>query len=513
MEQSYLRILFSSLIAIVAMQGDPVLAQNLPQVVLCITVDQLNNNMLDELKPFISQGGFKEIMTRGLFFPQVQFPYALANNTNSTCSIHTGLLPRTHRITDNEYIDPRTGFKRKTFEDKHVSGIYTQATLSPKALNVLTIADRLKLEHGDDCLVYSLANHSSEAIIAGGQMADAVFWIDNKYGTWASSSYYPATPNFISEYNNSTESLNTRLIRGREEWKPLDQSLLAGRELGLKQRTFSHRYNSQNLEAFKYSALSNQEQSELAVRCIQHFKNSLGKKNLFLGLNFSNVPNDSEKCSLENIDLFLRLDLELSKILKTLDREVGLKNCLIVLSGTGYIETSIAPESKAYNKLDTDKSKGLLNMYLSAYYGSASWIQSMSNGEVHLNKKLINSKHLDEKELAQKTAQFLQQIKGIELATDKELLLTQASHDKKLLELGNSINTNQLADVYYLPLPNWDIFPKRKNPKLAKRTIAVPTPLIIYQKGVKFEPEQFPIYDVRDIAPSVCQILRIRPPN
>ncbi len=514
MEQGYIRLLLSSLVTLFAMQpSTKLVAQELPRLVVCISVDQLRGELLKELSPMMDEQGFRRLMSEGLYYPAIEFPLVFNNFPASVATIHTGVLPSTHGITADKRYNRKRGKWENIFLDKLHNGVYTREQVSPKALRVATLGDRLKLASQNSSLVYSIAPSFGEALSSSGVLADGAFWLDDLFGAWATTSFYPSMPAFLSSYNNSNKGVNRRLLTGAIHWTPLRAYKDKAISYTPWSKKFNYTYNSKRIEEFKHSAKVNEEITDLAIKFIENAGYEYRKSPSLLNLSYTLYPNKDEETAAEDVDMYLRLDRDIKRLFNSLEKKVGLKHCLIVVSGTGYTNIPSKHGSKeAYHQLDTNKARALVNMYLSALYGSGQWVQELANGELFLNRELIGQKKVIYANIVQSTAKILLEVEGIASAySADQLLFNSINKDSEFLS--NSIDRKRSADVYFLPLNGWEVLPKTENLDIQPKTKAIQSPLIIYQSGRKFSKEDFIIRDVREIVKVVCQILRIRPPN
>ncbi len=513
MEQGYIRLLLSSLVTLLAMQTNTKLvAQELPRLVVCISVDQLRGELLKELSPMMDKEGLHRLITDGLCYPAVDFPIVYNNSSASIASIHTGVLPSIHGIISNKKYTRKKQEWENIYLDKHYNGVYTRNQVSPKALRVSTLGDRLKLASQNSALVYSIAPSMGEAMSSAGSLADGAFWLDDIFGSWATTNFYPQIPTFLSSYNNSEQSINRRLVSGLIRWQPLKNYKDRAISYSPWSKKFSYTYHSKKIDEFKHSAKVNEELTDLAIKFVENAGYEYRKSPSLLSLTYTLYPNNDTEISAEDVDMYLRLDQDIKRLFNSLDKKIGLKDCLVVLSGTGYSNLPSKEGTKVHHQIDTNKAKALVNVYLSALYGTGQWIEEFANGALFLNKKLISEKKVSYSEITLATAKILQEVEGIASAYSSEQLFFNALNKESEL-LNNSIDRKESADVYFQALNGWSVIPKEDNLDIQAKTKAIQSPVIIYRLGHLYSKEDFIIQDVRDIVKVVCQILRIRPPN
>jgi len=73
-----MRLLLTSLLALVALQ-QPTLAAELPRLVVYITIEDLREDYLEELRPYLSAQGLQRMISEGKLYRQVAFPLAETN--------------------------------------------------------------------------------------------------------------------------------------------------------------------------------------------------------------------------------------------------------------------------------------------------------------------------------------------------------------------------------------------------------------------------------------------------
>lgn len=512
MEYKGLNKLLSSLLALVAIQLQ-VEAQALPRLVVCITVDQLRGDYLSSLEPMMGQEGFKRILSSGQISRSVDFPLYQPYSASATASIFTGTYPAVHGIEQVENYHLNSGKRETLFTDNSYQGIYTRDNFSPKNLLVHTLGDRLKEASGGSALVYSIAPTAEEAIASGGSLADGAYWIDAHIGAWATSSYYSPMPPQIDQYNRSSEGPNKRLIQGLQ-WKPLKAYNKPSISYSDWSQPFSYRYSNKNISQYRESALVNEEVTTLAIKLLECAGYAERKSPGLLALSYTVKPQVAGELTATDVDTYLRLDEEITRLLTALERQIGLKNCLISLSGTGYTsyrtDTSGRKE-KAKRSLNIGRITSLTNMYLTALYGQGEWIKSNSNGRLYLNHKAIESRKLDLPNFREHVASFLASSEGLEYAVSIDEI--RRATDERYRSIARSIYKRYEADVYWQPLSSWSIEDAKDNPLLETGATSIPSPFVLMGGAFLAEGKLPEVREVRDIVRIICSVLRIRPPT
>lgn len=514
MEQRHIRLLLSSIVALVTIQMQAN-AQHLPALVVCISVEELRTDYLRHFEPMMGEDGFRRMLTSGAFYPNVAFPMNPIDAPSALATIHTGVYPSHHGLEAGLRYDRQKHHTYSRLGDESVQGVYTREQYSPRGILAPTLADRLKEASQGASLVYSVGLDAEAAIVSGGAMPDGCFWLDNKIASWATSSYYPQMPAYIDRYNRSEEGPNKRLVSGKFHWKSLRSYADTKIRYSSWSKGIDRRYQGHEAQQFKQSPLANEEITNLALKLIQDGGYKQRSAPGLLSLSYSLKPDNLGELTVYDADKYLRLDADLSRLFEGIDKAIGLKNCLITLTGTGYTTNPRANHrySKDQKELSLNQAIALLNMYLSATYGSGRWVQKVYAGKVYLNRTLAEQKKLSLSELQERSANFWSEIKGVARAYSAHQLLLGADTEQNL-PLKRATYHPSEADIYWSLLPGWSIKEIAEYPELERSvSTAIQSPFMLMGCGVEPKSFDYSITTAVDIVRAVCSVLRIRPPN
>jgi hypothetical protein len=214
-------------------------------------------------------------------------------------------------------------------------------------------------------------------------------------------------------------------------------------------------------------------------------------------------------------DTYYQLDKDLEILLDAIDKKVGLAHTLIVFTGSGYYKSvEEYPEDLVLSGGDFYPKRciALLNMYLMQLYGQKTWVKGYYDGQIYLDRKVIDDEKLPLEDIQNKAAEFVAQFSGVQHVTT-DCALRNGDWNEGTAKFRQGTHHLKRGDIIIELQPGWKINNEIKGEK-AKivRNNAVLTPLIFFGNGLKPQKINREV-KATEIAPSVTHILRIRPPN
>lgn len=513
------KIIATLLFTLVTAQIEAQLPADAPKLVIGITVDQLRADYLEAMRHAFGDDGLKRLMEEGVYYDAVDYELPQLDRASAIATLYTGSYPTYHGILGNTVYNASLRREESSLFDEKIIGNYTNATLSPRKILTSTLTDELKIASDGLSRVCAIAPTYEEAIIAGGHAANSVFWIDDKNGKWASTTYYREVPYYV-EVHNLRNSLTHRI--DTMVWRPLlpvsEYTFFPYLEENFRFKYNFSRAKEQKYVQFKTSPLVNSEVTQLAQLFIE--TGGLGKHQYpdmltisytaatYLGKSIQEVP-------LEIQDAYLRLDAEIAALLRTIEKEVGIENTFIFLTSTGYFEAE-GKEQGLFNVPTGEfypyRATSLLNTYLMALYGQEQWVVGYHNNQIFLNRELIIDRQIDNAEIETKAAEFLIQMTGVrDVVTSHQLL--HGNWNQRLDKYCKAYHRTLSGDLLIEVQPGWEIVHEdTRNTRRYVRLSAIPTPLIFWGNGVKPQQISRPI-KATAITPTVARRLRIRSPN
>jgi arylsulfatase A-like enzyme len=509
----------SSLIAILVVTNLQA-QQQAPKLVVYITVDQLRGDYLEYFQHTFGENGFKRLMNEGTVYHNLQFEFSSVDQASAFATLFTGTNPCNHGITGNQFYDFEYLREVSTLFDADYLGNFTRDNYSPKKLLAATIGDELKIASKGRSEVYAVAPDAESAILSAGHAADGAFWIDNFNGKWATTTYYKSVPWYVEKYNNGLESLPARMET--LIWQP-SMPVEQYRALPYVQEKalFNYSFKAKTVDCFpriKTSPFGNKEVNRLVSQFLEY--GAFGTRSCpdMLAVTFyagNYYGNQAKEYTCEIQDTYYQLDRDIEQLLNTIDKKAGLKNTLVVLSGTGYFKSEEEyPDGMqlAGGEFHPKRCTALLNMYLMAIYGQKEWVKGYYNNQIYLNRKVIEEEKLDLAAFQQKAAEFIAEFSGVtRVVTD--MTLRSGTWNEEMSDLHYGTYYKGRGDLIISLQPGWVINYETSREKITHtRNNAVQTPLVFMGNGIRPQHVYREIY-ATEIAPTVTHILRIRPPN
>lgn len=515
-----MRKLLTSLIAVLVISNIQAQQPSAPKLVVCITVDQLRGDYIEYFYNTFGEKGFKRLLNQGIVYNNIRFEFNNVDQSTSLATLFTGANPCFHGITGNEIFNFDKEKELSCLYDAEYLGNYTAENYSPRNLFSSTIGDELKIASKGRSDVYSIAPNAEQAIIAAGHAGNGAFWIDNKTGNWATTTYYKGMPWYVDRSNSGVEALPARV--GNLVWEPvMPLSDYRAFPYLLDDLSFRYTFNPQATSCYtdlKTSPLVNQEVTRLALQFVEY--NGFGTRACpdLLSVTYyaGNYRTLKDKDYTREIqDTYIRLDKDIAALLDGIDKKIGLANTLIVFTGTGYYkseENYADGLAISRGQFHPDRCVALLNMYLMAMYGQKSWVKGYYNGQLYLNRKAIEDAKLDLNEIQTQAADFVLEFSGVQnVTTDRRL--RSGYWNENTANFRNGTHHLYRGDLIIELQPGWTTaLDKTDNQPNVIRNNAVITPLIFMGNGLKPEHIHREV-KATEVASTITHVLRIRPPN
>jgi predicted AlkP superfamily pyrophosphatase or phosphodiesterase len=476
-----------------------------PKLVVAIVVDQFRYDYLTRFRGEFT-AGFDRLVRNGALFTNanyIHFPTVTAIGHSTFLS---GATPSVSGIVGNDWYDRIEGKAVTSVSDNDTKllGGGNEAGASPHRMLVSTVGDELKMSDGGRSRVIGISLKDRAAILPAGHNANAAYWFDLKSGNFVSSNYYfEDLPGWVKDFNVGHPSdkymgvtwLNHKLPTDRKEY-----------------------YGNSTESPFEASPYGNELVEQFAERAIA--AEQLGRHDVtdILTLSYSSndkVGHDYGTFSPEEHEVTIETDKVLDRLLQALDRQVGLDNVLIVLTGDHGVSPS-ADESRRNRmpggRMPASIVKNAIQGALQARYGEGDWVQGSWDLSIFLNRKLIAEKHLDAREVRRAAAEAAYTVGHIaRVYTWDELASGAVPGDEMSRRVMNGFNVRRSADLNFMPEPYWLV----TNATAAHGTTYsydAHVPVIFCGPGIAAGHYDNPIA-VNDIAPTIATILEVETPS
>ncbi len=494
-----------------------------PKLLVGIMVEGLDGDCLELLRGQFGEGGFRRLENKGLTIAQADYGSYL-DAAAAAAEVMTGASPSVNGIPAEYIYDPEARRGINIYADAASMGNYTNASYSPSALRVSTIADEVRIASGGINVVYAVAANPAVSLALAGHAGNSALWLDTKTGNWASSTFYKELPVAVAARNRMAP-LSSRLdtMNWTPSIAPANFPMLPDHMTRYPFRHVFPRGNSERLDMFTSSPLVNNEVTDVAIDILSSLKvgqhpgvtDVLNVAYTLEPYTYGKNPDNRP----EIYDAYVKLDRKLEQLFNTIDRRVGLDSTIVFLASTPRRPGSRRDEERwniPYGEFSTRKAASLLNIYLMAIYGNGDYVAGFHRGQFYLNQKQIKDRGLDIRAVRTEAADFLSKMTGIDrVYTIDDIIAGRAGEKPETLRRNTVKET--AGDLIVDLVPGFEIVDDLTDPMASSggdvhRLAATTSPAFIMAPGMPVRTIGTPV-DVRAIAPTVASILRIRSPN
>lgn len=512
----------------------PVQMETTPKLVVGIVVDQMRYDYLTRFWNHYGQGGFKRLVNEGFNCKNHHFNYAPTSTGPGHASIYTGASPSMHGIIGNNWYDKVSDKEVYCAADDQYNSVGTTSTagkMSPHRMQTTTITDQLRLHTQMRGKTIAIALKDRGAVLPGGHTANAAYWFEgDDTGKWISSSYYVNTlPAWVEQFNNSG------VIQGyKKAWTTLkdinlyvesgsDNSAYEGVFETETTPTFPHSTpnllsKTKDFEIIKYTAYGNSLTADFAIAALHN--ESMGEDTItdFLAVSFSSTDYVGHKYgvnSKEIQDTYLRLDLDIERMLNAFDEKVGKGQYTVFLTadhGAVHVPKFLSDNKIPSGYLDMDKMKQDLNEFITYKYGTTDVVKSISNNQVFLDHKVVANLDMDLDDIQEEIANELLTYDNIDkVYTGMQMWQNNYTEGIPYI-LQNGWNQKRSGDVLYVQSPGYASYRSTGSTHGSPMIYDTHVPLLFYGNGIK-NGETSSRTEIPDIAPTVASMLGIAFPN
>ena len=502
-----------------------------PKLVVSIVVDQMRFDNLDKYNGSYSDNGFKRLIREGFNLKNNHFNYVPTVTGPGHASISTGSTPKTHGIAGNNWFDKKTRkdvYCTTDLDYENLGGNAYSAKMSPNNLLVETLGDLNRIENDMNSKTISIAIKDRGSILMGGKKANAAYWFYGKdKGEWVSSKYYmQELPDWVNSFNNS--GFISTYIR---EWNTLydinsynesrsDDNKFEKSFKGDPSVTFPYDLNklkdlNDGYDMLKETPFGNSLTTDFAIEAI--FNEKLGKDQYtdVLTISYSSTDYIGHNFGVdakETQDAYLRLDLEIERLLNFLDSHVGKNEYTLFLTadhGAAKIPAYLNSIGVKSQNIEEGTVKNILNDVLFKSFGSNQLISKIMNSQIYLNDNTINSLNLNLDIIEKTIINTLSQLDFIDkVYTSNEIINGNFDSGYELL-IQNGYNILRSGDIIFKLKENVISYGNKGTTHGSGYSYDTHVPLIFFGKKI-VQGESNVKTKITDIAPTIAKLLGLK---
>ncbi|CDM66743.1 alkaline phosphatase family protein [Pyrinomonas methylaliphatogenes] len=512
-----------------------------PRLVLLIVVDQFRYDYLDRFGDLFSAGGIKRLLREGASWTNANYDHVPTETAPGHATLMTGTWPANTGIVGNSWFDRDEGKLVTSVSDESVKllgGGESETASSPHRLLASTLGDELRLATQDRAKVIGISLKDRSAILPAGRHASAAYWFSTQTGNMVSSSYYlTQLPAWVVRFNQSRFADRyfgarwERLLPEAEYEKRAGADAPSWENIGRVKdtNTFPHNITGgaqkpgrEFYEALEYSPFANELLEAFAEQAIINEGLGADDDTDLLSVSFSSndyVGHRFGPYSHEEMDMVLRVDRQIEKLLNFVEAHVGLRRTIVVFTadhGVAPIPEHAATLNLPGGRVKRDAILNAIREAIRARYGrEKEYVQHFTNGNVYFDLAALRRDGIARAEIERLAAEAVMTVPGVARCFTRTQLEMHgvSSSDPIARRVYNGFNSRRNGElvIVYEPFKFSSEFP-------AGTTHGTPysydthVPLIIMGAGVR--PGRYAqAATPADIAPTLATLLRVQPPS
>lgn len=499
-----------------------------PKLVVGIVVDQLRLDTLYRFWNGFGEGGFRRLLNEGFSFDNARFDYMPTFTGPGHASVYTGTTPAVHGILGNSWYVREFGRTTYVTADPSVSTVGSDSPagqMSPHWMLTTTIGDELWMHTNERARVVGISLKDRGAILPAGHTGSA-YWLDESTGRFITSTWYrDALPEWVEAFN-ARRLAEQYLATPWETLLPLDRYVESLPDdnpyevpyRGQDRPVFPH--DLPNLDPDRgpglvaYTPFGDELLTELALAALEG--ESLGQRDVpdMLAISFSapdNIGHRFGPMSVEIQDTYLRLDLQIERLLDELDARYGRDEVLVFLTsdhGIAHVPAYLADRSIPVGEFRDREVGQAVREYVDERYGDADLVETFHNQQVFLDRERLRATGVGRRQIEEDIAHFLLEQEGVGGAIPGTALRFSEFSDGHRAKLQRGFNPRRSGDVVAWMKPQWisDFGGGVAAMHGSPFSYDTRAPLVWYGWNVPAGRSTEPVY-ITDIAPTVSVFL------
>ena len=396
-----------------------------PKLVVGIVIDQMRYEMLERYSSTFGENGFKKLQAEGFSFNNCNYNYIPTYTGPGHATIFSGQNPKKHGIISNDWYVPQTGKMVYCVEDNKVKTVGSKdknGNRSPRNYKSPSLADLVK--QSDKSKSFGVSIKDRGAILPAGKNASGAFWLDSENNFVTSTYYSKALPIWLSTFNKSKYAsqylaATWDLSLPAEKYTASDVDFRKCESTSLKKEPIFP-YNLEEIsekkgaETIRYTPFGNTLLTDVAIELMKN--EALGKDEHtdFFSISYSATDYAGHAFgprSVEVQDMYIKLDLEIERLINYLDSEVGKgQYTLFLTSDHGAVDCPGTKTNPAEYVIRGDLKSAIDSISL-AEFGSKI-VSKVSNFQIWLDHDLIEKLFLNLDDVAFIMVEKLKEYKG-----------------------------------------------------------------------------------------------------
>ena len=436
-------------------------AQKAPKLIVGIVVDHMRYEMLDRYKTSFGSDGFNRLVTEGMRYDSCTYNYIPTYTAPGHATIFTGKNPKDHGILGNDMYIAEQNKMMYCLEDNEVRPVGTRDknnARSPKNLRAPTLGDSLKTANPKS-MVISISGKDRGAILPGGKLADAAYWMDENSFLSTSSYYMDSLPAWVdsfyySGYGPGITVGGWELIGDKKSYatslpdkSPFESTLFADPAVFPYDLTALREKKS--FGAMQYTPFANYVLTEFALWALREEGLGNDKHTDLLTISYSAtdyIGHEFGPQSVEIHDAYLQLDSDIARLIDSLDVLVGRKNYVLFLtSDHGAANT---PIDTAFNYVSNNALKTLINGYTMKRW-KMELVANINNGQIWLYQQAMQAQKLKPADVIEEIKMFLLKQEDVAFTNVYTRNDVQLCTDGTCLLFKNAFDASLSGDIFY----------------------------------------------------------------
>ncbi|MAU25234.1 MAG: alkaline phosphatase [Flavobacteriaceae bacterium] len=499
-----------------------------PKIIVGVVVDQMRYDYLTRLSNKFSEDGFNRLINQGFNCTNNHYNHVPTVTGPGHSSIATGSTPSINGVVGNSWYDRNIEKEIYCATDlsyENIGGNAYYGKKSPKNLLTLAFADQNRIQNKMKSKTISVSIKDRGAIFMGGKNANAAYWFYGKNkGEWITSSYYMnELPSWVIQFNDINNiskyivdwitlyDLDSYDLK-REDNNDFEKFFKGKDDSGFPYLTKNLMEKNDGFDMISETPFGNSMTTDFAIAAIEGEK--LGEDNYtdVLTISYSStdyIGHNFGVFSLETEDTYLRLDLEIKRLLDYLDNKIGKNNYSLFLTADhGALEVPAYLNSKGVKAMSVNKYIFIksVSKYLDETFGSKKIIEHSVNNNIYINYKEVRSLDLNMDVVKEKIINHLKTYDFINSAysLDEIISLSKLTNYQELIK--NGYHPERSGDIVFVLEPNVIIYGDRGTTHGSGYDYDTHVPLIFYGNGIN-KGETSIRTEITDIAPTINALL------